>query len=782
MPVSEERSAAAGGWIGRSVRPRETLRPIRGLARYLDDLVLPRTAALVVVRSPVAHARVRAIAADAARRAPGALAVLTGADLAGRIGAYPVVVPEGGTVVQVPHPVLAGDTVRYAGEPVAAVAAEDLAAALDVAALVHVEYDPLPAVVDPRASVGGPVRLHDAAPDNVLSRWRRTHGDVEGAFAGAARVVRGRFRIPRLVGAPIEPRGALAAYDPGGDVLTVWCSCQDPHRPLAQLSRVLRRPDDRIRVIVPEVGGAFGVKGIAGPEVMLAALLAIDLGRPVKWVEGRRENFLATYHGRGMDAEMEMAVDRDGRIRGVRARLIADLGAYQYPPTANVPTTAAMLLTGVYAIPAVDVELVGAATNKVPTGPYRGAGRPEAAYLVERMVDLVARELALDPIEVRRRNFVPPDRFPYPNGLGFTYDSGNYARALDRALDLARYGARREEQRRARAAGRLFGVGVGMSVERAGSLLWEAAAATVHPTGRVVVRIGSTPQGQGHETVFAQIVADRLGVELDAVTVEHGDSAVVPRGVGTFGSRSTTIGGAALWSALEKIRAKATRIAAHLLEAAPDDLERTGDRFAVRGAPGRAVTLREVAAAAYQPGRQPPGDEMGLDAAATFSLPAPVFPSGAYVATVEVMRETGEIRIHALDAVDDAGRIVNPLLAEAQVVGAAVQALGEVLLEEAVYDEDGQLVTGTFLDYGLPRAALPPRIEGAFVETPTPYTALGAKGVGEAGCIATPGAVANAVIDALAPLGIRHVDLPFTPEKVWRAIRDAEEGRRGGEG
>lgn len=763
---------AGASWIGRPVNPRENLRFIRGQGRYVDDLVLPRLAYMAVVRSPFAHAHVRAIQVDAARYAPGVLAVVTARDLAGRFGPVPVNIPEDGRVARIPHPVLATEKVRYAGEPVAAVVAESQGAALDAAALIEVDYDPLPAVTDPAEALRGRILLHAEVSDNVLLRWRRTHGDVEEAIRAADRVVRERFHIPRLVAAPMEPRGAVAAHDPGTDLLTVWCSTQDPHRPLAHLSRILGRPEDRIRVVVPDVGGAFGSKGSVALEGALAACLAMDLGRPIKWIETRRENFLASYQGRGMDAEVELAVDRSGRIQALRARLVADLGAYLYPATGTVPVTAAMLLTGVYAIPAADVELLGVATNKVPTGPYRGAGRPEAAYIIERMMDLAGREVGIDPVEVRKRNLIPPDRFPYRTPLGFVYDSGDYAGALTRALQALEYDARREEQRRARAQGRLVGIGVAMYVERAGTLLWESAAASVAPSGRLVIRMGSTPQGQGHETTFAQIAADALELDLEAITVEHGDSAVVPRGVGTFGSRSTTVGGSALLVALEKIQAKAVRIAAHLLEAAPEDIQRDHGRYIVRGAPSRAVTFPEIAAAAYQPGRLPREIEMGLSATGVFALPGPVFPSGAYAAMVEIQRESGEVQVLKIVAVDDAGRIVNPLLAEGQVLGGIVQGLGETLVEEAVYDDGGQLITGTFGDYGIIRAVHAPHVVSEFIETPSPFNPLGAKGIGEAGAIATPAALANAVMDALAPLGVRHADLPLTPEKLWRLLRD----------
>jgi carbon-monoxide dehydrogenase large subunit len=727
---------------------------------------------LAVVRSPFAHARLIKIAVETARRAPGVLAVITADDLAGRVQPLPINRPEDAQVAQAHHPVLAAEKVRYVGQPVAGVVAESPVAAADAAELVEVDYDPLPVVGDPREGLKGNVLLHESLGDNVLVRWRRSGGDAASAFRAAAHLVRGQFHIPRLVAAPMEPRGAMATYDAGYDLLTIFLSAQDVYRPRAHLSRVLGRPEDRIRVIVPDVGGAFGSKGSLAPEAGLAGWLAMALLRPIRWIETRRENFQAAYQGRGLDADVEMAVNVEGRILAVRARLLADLGAYLLPPTPVAPVTTGMLLTGAYEIPNAEVEVVGVATNKVPTGPYRGAGRPEAAYLVERMVDLVARELGQDPLEVRRRNFIPPDRFPYRTSLGFVYDSGNYASALERARELVDYRRWREEQRRLRAEGRLVGVGVAVYVERAGSGLWESAAASVRRDGRVIVRSGSHSHGQGHETTFAQIVAGTLGVDLEAVTVEHGDSALLHDGIGTFGSRSTTIGGSALVVALGKVKDKMTRIAAHLLEAAPEEMQWSDGRVGIRGMPARMLTFQQIAAAAYDPARLPPGLEMGLTAPGYFALPGPVFPFGAYAAVVEVVRETGEVRILKLVAVDDAGRLVNPLLAEGQVIGATVQGLGQGLVEEAVYDEGGQLVTGSFMDYGLLTADQIPEMETALCETPSPFNPLGAKGIGEAGAIGTPAALANAVLDALVPLGIRQVDFPFTPEKLWRLVKN----------
>jgi carbon-monoxide dehydrogenase large subunit len=706
------------------------VRFLRGEATYLDDIELPGLGEAAFVRSPYAHARVIGIDTAAARAVPGVVAVLTGADLEDRAVTLTAGSIEDGVVADAGHPVLARGKVRYAGEPVALVVATSRAIAEDAAELVDVDYDPLEPVLDPRAAGEGPL-LHDHVPGNALVRWTRATGDVEGAFAAADRVIAQSFHIPRLVAAPIEARGAIARHDAAADLLTVWCSAQDPHRPLAQLGVALARDPDSLRIVVPDVGGAFGSKGAVGAEVAAVAAAAVELGAPVRWTEDRAENFLSAYQGRGLDADVELAVAADGRLLGLRATLYADLGGYLYPTTAVAPHTTAMLITGAYAIPAAAVELVGAATTKVPTGPYRGAGRPEAAFLIERMVDLAARELGLDPIEVRRRNFVPPEAFPYETPMGWTYDSGDFGRCLDAALELVEIERWREERERARTDGRALGIGVGMSIERAGGL-WESADVRVEPDGRVIVRTGSSPHGQGHETAFAQIAAEKLGVEPGAVEVRWGDSLAGPAGIGTFASRSVAMGGSALVMALREL------------------VERAGDR-----------SVPERAAA-----------EGGVEASARFSS-SMVFASGAYVAVVEIHRATGRLEILRLAAVDDSGRIVNPLLAEGQVLGATVQGLGQCLVEEAVHDDEGQLTTASFADYGLLTAAELPPIESRFVETLSPLNPLGAKGIGEGGAIATPAAVGNAVADALAPFGVRHVDPPFTEAKLWRLLQEA---------
>ena len=722
-------TAPIRGWIGRALPRAEDARFLTGAAKFVDDLRFDDLLYAAFVRSPYAHARLLGVEVAAAAAAPRVRAVLTGADIADRVGRFRVI-PGGDDVeiLELTHPVLAFDRVRYVGQPVAVAVAETREAAVDAAELVWLEVEELPPVLEPRAAVGGHVTLHDEAPDNVLVRWRRREGDVDAAFARAHVVVRQRFLIPRLVAAPLETRGAVARYDANDDLLTIWVSAQDQHRQLANLAQVLRRSAERLRVVVPDVGGAFGSKGVPAAETAAVALCALDLARPIKWTETRTESSLATYQGRGADVEAELALDGEGRMTALRARYVADLGAYLFPTTAVPALTAGRLLTGCYTIPAVDVEVHGVATTKVPTGPYRGAGRPEAALVIERLVDLAAAELGADAIDLRRRNLVPREAFPYRTPLGFTYDSGDYAAALDAALQLAAVPAERAERARARAEGRLRGVGTALYVERVGPG-WESAAVTVEPGGRVVCRTGSSPHGQGHETTFAQLAAEELGVEPAAVEVRWGDSREIPAGMGTFASRSVAVGGSALLLALRAVRAQ--------LDA---------------------------------------GAERPVTAEARFELPGPAFSFGAYVAVVEIERETGEVRLERITAVDDCGRVVNPLLAEGQVVGATVQAIGECLYEEVGYDDIGQPLAVNLYDYHLPTAFAVPEIRTALRETPSPLNPLGAKGIGEGGSIGTPAAIANAVADALAPLGIRHLDPPFTPSRVWTALHAARSG------
>jgi carbon-monoxide dehydrogenase large subunit len=760
-----------GRWIGRSELRREDLRLTTGHGRFVDNVSLPGMAHMVLVRSPLAHAIILGVDTSSVTAVPGVIAVLTAADL-GPHGAMPVNPVDGADVVPFPPPLLAEGRVRFVGEAVAAVVAETRAAAEDAAELVGIDYDPLPVVVHPADAIGSDVVLHERAPDNVALRWRRTVGDVAGAFATAAHVVEAHIRMPRLAAVPIETRGVVAVHDPESDFLTLYLSGQDPHRPIQQLSAVLDRPRERMRIVVRDVGGAFGSKGSLATESAVAAIASMRLGRPVKWIEDRSENFLAAHQGRGFDAVAALAVAADGTFLALRARLTADLGAYLLPATPAPPTNAAMLVTGVYATPAVDVELVGAVTNTVPTGPYRGAGRPEGAYVAERLADLAARTLGMDPVEVRRRNFIPPERFPYTTPLGFTFDSGNYAAALDRACDVFSYDERRRAQARARAEGRLVGLGLSVFIERAGAGLSEFGAAEIDSDGGVVVRTGSTAHGQGHETTFAQIAADVFGIDLGRVRVEAGDTALVPEGVGSFASRSVTVGGSAVFTACLAVREKATRVAARVLDATPDEVS-WRDGTATVG--DRSLSLAEIAAAAADPANVPDGEPLGLSQLSRFSLSGPVFPFGAYAVAIEIDPQTGVLTVNRVVAMDDAGRVVNPLLAEGQVIGSTVQGLGQAIFEEAVHDEEGQPLTGNLTLYGIPGASEVPPIQSEFQETPSPLNPLGAKGLGESGSIAIPAALANAVADALGPLGITHLDPPYTPEKLWRAIRERRE-------
>jgi carbon-monoxide dehydrogenase large subunit len=716
-------SVAAGArpWVGRGLPRLEDERFVTGEAQYVGDMKLPEMVHAAFVRSFYAHGRIVAIDAEMALGMPGVRAVLIAADAAD-LDDFPLVVRSGEDVVRVMHPVLASEFVHYVGQPIALVVADTAEQAADAAENVLVEVNELPPVIEARAAQAAQP-LHECAPDNVLLRQRKTTGDVDGAFAGAHAVVGARIVAPRLIAAPIEPRAVLASYD--GDVLTLWLSAQDQHRQLNGLTVVLRRPPDKLRIVVPDVGGAFGSKGVPQAETAAVALAALRVGRPVKWEETRTESSLAVYQGRGQDVDAELALDADGRMLALRARILADLGAYLYSTTTVAPLTTAQLLTGCYDIACAAVEVVGVCTNKVPTGPYRGAGRPEAALVIERLVDLAAHELGIDPIELRRRNVIPRDAFPYENALGFTYDSGDYEGALEAALELARYDELQAAAERARAAGRLAGVGIALYVERVGPG-WETASVCVHEDGHVVVRTGSSPHGQGHETTFAQIAADALGIDPAGVEVRYGDSFEIPEGMGTFASRSVTVGGSAIVLAAREARER--------LEA---------------------------------------GERAPVETAARFELPGPVFAFGAYVAAVEIERETGEVTITRIAAVDDCGHVINPLLAEGQVVGAVVQAVGEVLFEEVGYDEDGQPLAVNLYDYHVPTSQNVPPIVSELRETPSPWNPLGAKGVGEGGSIGTPAAVANAVADALAKLGIRHLNPPFTPSRVWTAIRDA---------
>jgi carbon-monoxide dehydrogenase large subunit len=665
---------------------------------------------------------------------------------------------------------LAHEVVRTVGEPVAAVVAETAAAARDAADLVDIEWAPLPALASAEAALAADARpIYDAVPGNraFSHTWRA--GDVDAAFAGAAQVVSLRVEQARLSSLHLEPRTALAVHDAATDELTMWVSTQSPFRVRSDVARVLGFPENRIRVIAPDVGGGFGAKGGIYRDEILVAFLALRLRRPVKWVSTRTEDIVSTQQGRGLNAEAELALAADGRIRGLRARIVSSLGAQLMVNGATPARNAGRTLPGAYVVPAIDIGVHGAYTTTPPTGPYRGAGRPEGIFLIERLMDQAARVLGLDPAEIRRRNFVPPDAFPYRTLTGTVYDSGDYATAFEKALKMAGYEQLRAAQADARQRGEIVGLGLAAYVEPA-AFGWESGSVRVERSGVVTVVTGSSAHGQGHETTWAQIVAEALGVDHADVRVRHGDTQGTPPGIGTFGSRSTALGGSAALRAAEQVRAKATRIAARLLEVAADDVRLAGGAFQVAGVASRRVTWTQVADAAYRGGNLGPDEAPGLEATVFFNAEDEVWSFGTVVVTVAIDADTGELRVTRCVWVDDAGVVVNPLLAEGQLHGSYAQGAGQALLEGLVYDADGQLVSGTLMEYGIPRLGDLPEPELDKTVTPSPRNPLGAKGLGEAGCIGVPPAIANAVVDALAPFGCTHLDMPLTAEKIWQVI------------
>jgi carbon-monoxide dehydrogenase large subunit len=768
--------------IGAEVRRKEDPRLITGSSAYVSDITLPGLHRVVFVRSPYAHARIRAIDASAALRRPGVRIVVTGEELRAHCRPLPVdsVSTEGGggsgpASVGRKHYPLAVDTVRHVGEAVAAVIATSEAVAADAAADVVVDWEPLPVVADPVAAMapGAPL-LFDDAPGNIEHKNTIRAGDPDGALARARRVVRQRMVNQRLCGVPLEPRALLAAPDPATGGIVVWATHQAPHILRNDLATVLSLPQNQVHVIAPEVGGGFGVKFGCYPEDATLAALARLHRIPLCWAETRVEHMLATTHGRAQVTDVEAAVEDDGTIIALRLRVTADIGAY--PIFTFIPDLTLMMGVGVYRIPNIDLQDTCVFTNSTPVAAYRGAGRPEAAYYIERLMDLVATELGLPPEEVRRKNFIPPEAFPYAAPTGQNYDSGEYDRALTKALDISRYAELRAEQRERLARGdrRLLGIGMSCYVEMCGFGPMESALVRVDPGGTVTVLTGTSAHGQGHETTFAQIVADQLGVDFDRIVVRHGDTAGIPMGYGTGGSRSLAVGGSAVVGAAVKVHDKARRLAAHLLEAAAEDVVLADGRYQVKGAPGRGVTLAQIAASAYGEGL--PGHiEAGLEASEFFRPPQLVYPFGAHVAVVEVDRETGVVTVRGFFSVDDCGVRISPLLVAGQVHGGLAQGIAQALLEELVYDPAGQLLTGSLMDYAVPRADdLPSFVTGQTV-TPTPFNPLGAKGIGEAATIGSTPALVNAVVDALRSFGVRHLDMPLRPERIWRAL---SEGKR----
>lgn len=772
--------------FGASVKRREDPRLITGRGLFTDDVKIQGMLYAAFVRSPHGHAWVRRIDTQRAAKSPGVVAVLTGRDIEGKVGPVPCAwqIPNADLKVPTYRP-LALEKVRYAGDPVAVVVADDPYRARDAAELVEVEYERLPAVVSPEeAARQGAPQLYDEVPGNVAFRWSMSSGDVDSAFSSAEVVVRQRLLNNRLIPVAMEPRGAVAAYNGATGELTVWMTSQNPHIHRFLLSVTLGIPEHRVRVISQDVGGGFGSKiHFYGAEAVVS-YLSMLLGRPVKWMEDRAENMSATAHGRDHVTYAELAARRSGEVLGLRVTTYANLGAYLSTAAPGIPTILyGLMLSGPYRIPAVRCEVYGVLTNTMAVDAYRGAGRPEATYVLERMMDILAYQLGLDPAEVRRRNLIPPFRDQYQVSTGLSYDSGNYAAALEKALEAAGYTRLREEQARLRREGRLLGVGISTYVEICGLGpsrvvrstgfglgLWESCTIRVHPSGKVSVFTGGHPHGQGEETTFAQIAADALGVPLEDVEIIHGDTGQVPFGMGTYGSRTTPVAGVAVARCAEKIIEKARQIASGILETRVEDIEFRDGRFYVKETPERGVTFQEVALNAYTADKLPAGVEPGLEETVFYDPPNFTFPFGAHVCVAEVDEETGAVRVLRYVAVDDCGRVINPMIVEGQVHGGVTQGLSQALYEEAVYSGDGTLLTSSLNDYLIPSSAEVPLYEAQRTETPSPTNPLGIKGVGETGTIASTPAVVNAVIDALSHRGIRHIDPPLTPARIWKEL------------
>ncbi len=780
--------------IGAAVRRKEDRRFITGAGTYTDDIQRPGQTWAAFVRSPHAHARIAGVRTDTARKAPGVVAVLTGADLAAdKVGNLPagwlIHSKDGTPMAEPPHPALAKDTVRYVGDEVAVVIAETRDQAREAAALVEVDYQVLPAAVTVTQAVqpGAPL-VHDQAKANTCYDWHL--GDkaaTDAAFARAAKVVSLDLVNNRLIPNAIEPRSAIGEYDRATGDLTLWTSSQNPHVIRLLLAAfTLGVPEHKLRVVAPDVGGGFGSKIFHYPEDFVVLWAARRIGRPVKWTATRSESFMSDAHGRDHVTHGELALDGNGRFLGLRVRTLANMGAYLSQFAPSVPTYLyATLLAGCYTTPAIYAEVRAVFTHTVPVDAYRGAGRPEAAFLLERLVDLAARETGIDRVEIRRRNFIPKDKFPYQTPVALQYDSGDYHATLDAALKKADWAGFEKRRAEAKSRGKLRGIGISTYVEACGiapsavvgSLgarvgLWESASIRVHPTGTVTVFTGSHSHGQGHETTFAQVVAERLGLSVDQVEVVHGDTAKNAFGMGTYGSRSLAVGGMAMVAAADKIIAKGRKIAAHLLEASEGDVEFKAGAFAVKGT-DRAKSFGEVALAAYIPFKYPAGLEAGLEESAVYDPKNFTFPAGCHVCEVEIDPETGVTQVVGFTAVDDVGTVINPMIVEGQVHGGLTQGIGQALFEGALYDDAGQLLSGSYLGYTMPRATDLPWYAVGNHATACTHNQLGVKGVGEVGSIGSPPAVINAVVDALAHLGVKHVDMPATPERVWRAIREA---------
>jgi aerobic carbon-monoxide dehydrogenase large subunit len=774
--------------VGERVKRREDPRLIQGRATYVDDIKIAGMRHMAFKRSDIAHGKIRSIDTKAAAAMDGVEAVYTGADIAKVLAPMPIGTP----FPSPPHHAVAVDTVRYAGEAVAVVIASDRYVARDAVDAITVTYDPLPVVVDPElAMTGKPTVIHPDFANNLAVALVPSgtgvapdfsvvdNSAVDKAFADAEVVVSQRMVNHRLVPNAMEPRGVVAHWEPGKDAMTIWSSTQNPHILKTMIAAMNGLGQHQVRAIAPEVGGGFGAKINIYAEEYVASVISKQLGVPIKWIEDRSEAFVATTHGRDIIGYIDIAARRDGKVLGLKMRLIADIGAYNMLLTAAIPTLTMLMANGTYDIPAIRTTLTEVFTNKTPTDAYRGAGRPEATYFLERAMDLLARELKMDPAELRRKNLIPANKFPYQTQMGAVYDSGDYERALDAALKAANWHGLIAERDKARKEGRLVGIGLAMYVEVCGlgpsSSLptggWEHGQVTVERDGRITATTGASPHGQGNETTFAQMLADQFGIPFEHVTILHGDTGVSKQGIGTFGSRSQAVAGTALHLAGAKVKKKMAQFAAAMLEANENDIVFENGSIGVKGSSSTAKPFAAVAGYAYVPVPLPPGLEPGLSDEAFFEPANNTYPFGCHISMLEIDRETGEPKLLKMVAVDDAGNLINPLIVEGQIHGGLAQGIGQAMVEEAVYNEDGQLVTGSFMDYAMPRAIDFPRFELSATVTPTPCNPFGAKGVGEAGTLGSTPSIVSAAVDALSPLGVKHLDMMLRPEKLWRIIQ-----------
>jgi len=778
-------------YVGTSMKRREDPRFIQGRGSYVANLKFPNMAYLAIKRSPYAHAKIKSIKTDKAKKLSGVIGVFTGEDTSD-VGMLPC----GWNVPDIkvpPNRVLQTDKVRHVGDRVAMVVAENPYIAQDALDLIEVDYEPLPAVVDAKkAAEAGAPQLHDSLPNNTSYVWALGNKEAcDKAFAEADKIVELDLVNQRLIATAMEPRAAVAQWDPAREEMTLWTTSQNPNLTRVVLSAfVLGIPEHKLRLISPDVGGGFGSKIPTYPEEALVPWAARKIGRPVKWVASRSESAVSDTQGRDHVTHCKLALKSDGTFTGLHVATWANNGAYLSLVAPLIPTALYItLLSGLYKIPGVYGEMWGTMTNTVWVDAYRGAGRPEASYVVERLVDLAAREMNMDPVEIRRKNFIPASDFPYQTPVAFLYDSGNYAAVMDKVVEMANYSQMRTDQKKAREEGRLVGIGIAGCIEAsgpapsavAGSLggvtgFWESGTVRVHATGKVTVLTGAHSHGQGHETTMAQIVADELGVDINDIDVVHGDTAIIPNGMGTYGSRSTSVGGTALVKSAEKVRAKMMKIAAHQLEAPLEEMVYDQDqgKIYVKGVPSKAKAFGDLAFAAYTAHNLPPGLEPGIEEDSYYDPSNFTFPNSVHIAQVEVDPDTGEVTIQRYVAVDDVGKVINPLIVEGQVAGGIAQGVGQALWEHGNYDESGQLISANLLEYAMPHAHQFPTFEMGRAETPSPHNPLGVKGVGEMGTITSTPTIANAVMDALAPLGVRHIDMPLTPEKIWRAIQAAK--------